>query len=429
MNPNTANPTTGVQGAPTYTAPTAITSANTAPQAPIQLPAAPKDTTNYSGIVASGNAILDSLNKLKTEQAAAPANDYQSLLDQISKMSAPPAAATPPSLTDIYNNAYSSSGITGYQNDVNAKAQATQAAQSKLDALNAQLAGINAKAQAIPIQDQQNAEGRGITAAGLAPITAGQLRENALSAIPVQAQAIAAQAEVASAQGNQKLSESLLTQAQTHLDQVFQIQSQDAQNQYKAQTDQINAVYNFASKQEQAKLDVLKTQAQNTLTQQQDAVKNAQDLAKTAIANGQGDLAGKIAALDPKSPTFQNDLSNLEGQITVKQDTWSAPYMLGGNYVQKNDKTGEIRTAVNPDKPTTPTPASTQGSDLQDAITYMQAHPEADPQKLRQTFLAHHPTAAAAWDNFFTDASGAVTYPKPAAPAKSGLFGLGFLGL
>lgn len=29
------------------------------------------------------------------------------------------------------------------------------------------------------------------------------------------------------------------------------------------------------------------------------------------------------------------------------QEQWSAPYMLGGDYVQKNTKTGEIRTAVN----------------------------------------------------------------------------------
>lgn len=41
--------------------------------------------------------------------------------------------------------------------------------------------------------------------------------------------------------------------------------------------------------------------------------------------------------------------------------TWSEPYMLGGNYVQKNNTTGEIRTAVNPAN----TPAPTQADKTQ----------------------------------------------------------------
>lgn len=54
--------------------------------------------------------------------------------------------------------------------------------------------------------------------------------------------------------------------------------------------------------------------------------------------------------------TILNQISNassLQSAMSIysnnlpKEATWSAPYLLGGDYVQKNNRTGEIRTAVN----------------------------------------------------------------------------------
>jgi hypothetical protein len=51
--------------------------------------------------------------------------------------------------------------------------------------LSGQLKMLQAEAKAIPIRLQQEAEGRGITAGGLAPIQRAQLRENAIQALTV----------------------------------------------------------------------------------------------------------------------------------------------------------------------------------------------------------------------------------------------------
>ena len=292
--------------------PSPITSATLTPQTPIQLPPIPADTNNYSGIIASGNAILKSLGDMQAKQSAATPQptDLSSLLEQYLG-----GSPTPPSATDTYKSDYATSGIDNLQSDANAKAAAVKTAQSNLTSINAQLAGINAEAQAIPIQNQKDAEGRGITAAGLDPITNGQLRDNALKALPLQAQAIAAQAQVASAQGDQTLSDNLLTQAQDHLDKVFQLQMTDLTNQYNYQKDLRDKVYQFATAQEQSRLDALQKAADQQHQDQQDAIKNAQSLAQTAIQNGQGDLAAKISALDPSSPTYRTDLAALESQF------------------------------------------------------------------------------------------------------------------
>lgn len=51
--------------------------------------------------------------------------------------------------------------------------------------LSARLKGLQNEALSIPLQLQQGAEGRGITAGGLAPIQTGALRENAIKALSV----------------------------------------------------------------------------------------------------------------------------------------------------------------------------------------------------------------------------------------------------
>lgn len=60
--------------------------------------------------------------------------------------------------------------------------------------LNSQASSLQREAQAIPIQDQQNATGQGVTDRGLAPITTARLRENALKAL-----SIGQQSDIASA--------------------------------------------------------------------------------------------------------------------------------------------------------------------------------------------------------------------------------------
>lgn len=304
--------------APQFDSTASPIAASTIGTQPANLPAVP-GSVDYSGLSTNGlNTVtangqtLASVPPPTAPQApttSAPQSDTQGILEKY-------LGIKPPSASDQYNTDYAASGIDQKQADFNAKQQALLNAQGKLSGLNAQLAGINAQDQAIQIQAQQDATGRGITSGGQAPQTAEQLRANALKAIPIQTQALVAQAEVAAAQGNAALSQQILQQAQTHLDTMYQIHQQDATNQYNYQKDVIEKVYDFASKSEQNKLDALKTQQQQEFTMQQNQLNYAQSLATEALNSGQGTIAGKIVALDPKSPTYSKDLASLAGQIT-----------------------------------------------------------------------------------------------------------------
>ncbi len=206
---------------------------------------------------------------------------------------------------------------------------------------------MNAEATAIPIQDQQDIN-RLVTKGGIAPQTAGELRMNALKALPLQAQVLGAQAAVAAAQGRANLSQSILQQAQTQLDKVFQLHMTDATNQYNYQDSLRKTVYDYATAAEKTILDAQTKAADQNFTLMQNNLNNAQALAKSAIDAGQADVAAKITALDPHSSTYQQDVATLSAQIkpqpTAATDQWSAPFSLNGNSVQKNLTTGEIKT-------------------------------------------------------------------------------------
>lgn len=68
--------------------------------------------------------------------------------------------------------------------------------------LSSQLKGLQNEATAIPLQLQNEATGRGITAAGLAPISSAQLRDNATKALTVSTLLEAAKGNLSTAQAN-----------------------------------------------------------------------------------------------------------------------------------------------------------------------------------------------------------------------------------
>lgn len=268
------------------TQPTALTSTNTKPTTAISVTPKP-DNTNYAGILAGAQQQALSIQQQiqAINQPATPTSDknpnppmpgqstsspttggtdIKSYIDSIMGVQQPNAMQT-------YQQGYDASGLEQQKADLAAKAAVTTEAQGRLNNISAQLTALNTEAQAIPIQLQQDSTGRGITASGLAPIQEDALRANALKALPLQAQAAVIQAEVATAQGNQKLAQDLYTQAQDHFDKMFTLQMQDAQNKYEFQTNLIDKVYAIADKQEQRTLDAIKTQqAQDFQTKQSD---------------------------------------------------------------------------------------------------------------------------------------------------------------
>lgn len=303
------------------------------PETPMSIPTPPADTINHSGNVANGNALIDSNNKTLTPpvDTTQPTTDLASQLKDLVG-----SYSEPLSREDMYNADYAALGIKDKEADRNLKQEALNKAKSKLAAISAKLSGVTAEATAIPIQLQKDSEGRGITTAGLAPISAAALRENALKALPIQAEVLAAQAEVAAAQGDATLSENILQQAQDHLDKVFQIHQTDATNQYNYRTNLIDKAYAYATEAEKTKLADMKAQLSTNHSDLGDARNYAQTLAATALSNGQPEIAAKLTSLpqpDINSKTFTDDLAKyneqvaaLQGQIREKKSSTSTEF-------------------------------------------------------------------------------------------------------
>lgn len=309
----------------TYTppVPTSITSQNTKASQPVNL-AKPADNTNYAGILASAQqqalAIQQQIKDYDLQQIADrnpeeadrimdglgytgnsnSRTQTPSIMDYIKSIEAPP------SQTAQFNEAYSQSGLDKQQADINAKSQVQREAEARLNNVSAQLQALNAEATAIPIQMQQDSEGRGRTAAGIAPLQADQLRANALKALPLQAQAAVLQAEVQNAQGNTKAAEDLYKQASDRFDRLFQLQIQDAQNQYEYKTNLINQVYAFADKQEQRQLQEIRDQADRDFTLQRDELAYQRELQmfdleqKAKVGSGSDKLDTQVVDLNGK---------------------------------------------------------------------------------------------------------------------------------
>lgn len=308
--------------------PTTINSTSLAPSSNIQLPTVPVDTTNHAAVVGGAQTTINqnaaTLNPPIDPNTQQPQGDdlFKLMQDSIKN-----ANTDLQSQTDLsaHNAIELQGGIQAKTDASNAAVQGLTTEQGKLAALQAQLNGKNYEFNTvIPEQAQQNAQGKGMTAGGLAPITAAAQRQKLLEIAPLQLQVLSQQAAVATAQGNTSLAQGILQSAQAHVDKLFQIQSQDAQAQYDYKTKQIEAVYNHANEQQKALLATKQKAADQAFQTQKDNMNYAQVLASDAIKNGQPDIAAKLLALDPKSSTYQQGISALAGKIidpNAKLDT------------------------------------------------------------------------------------------------------------
>ena len=300
-----------VSGATPQDVNTAITAASLAPATPIKVPDAPTDDTNYDALIKGGQSAIDFYNKSLTEKEATTETTPDWLKQFLS-------GSAPSSTADLYKIEYESGGLDTLSQDTLAQQKALKTARGKLSSVSAQLAGINAEAQTVPIRLQKESEGRGITAGGLAPIQTAQLRDIALRALPLQAQAIAAQAEVESAQGDVELAQNTLKLAQDKLNTVFTLRTKDAELQYNHKKDLRDKVYEYLTAKEKTKLDALQKEDDRKFALLKDQINNAQTIAGKAMESGQASLAAQITSLDPKSATYTQDLAALQGQIRPK---------------------------------------------------------------------------------------------------------------
>lgn len=341
VDPNNPNAVMQIPGAN-------INSTTLAQGSTLNLSPAPTDNNNYPGITAGGMATIGA-NQQGFSTTQQPSD---SLTDMFKSYLG--AQEAPPNSASVYSGLESQFGVDAKQNQANLAAQAEQTALDEFNGYNAQLQGFAAEATAIPIQQQQDATGRGMTAGGLAPHTTAALRNNALRALPVQAAALVSQAKLAAAQGKTRLAQSILDSAQNRVDKIFEIQMQDIENQYKYRQDNRDKVYEFATAKEQARLDAQGKQADRDFSMLQNDLSYARDISKLAMTAGQGDLVGKIAALDPRSKTYSADLGILQGKLAsylasqMKKDGIAAPTVktINGVDMQWNSSTGQWENIV-----------------------------------------------------------------------------------
>ena len=302
-----------------------ISSASLAPQSQIQLPQQPQ-SLDYSGISASSQAMIDANSAIvKANQDAITKGNEASKPDTIDQYKTDLSGVHTPDLAGLFKSTYDTPEQATLRANAN-EAQAKQnEAQGEFDALNARLAGLNYQRETvIPTQQQEAIKGRGVTAGGLAPLTASQQRQNLLEAAPLQYQALISQAKVASAQRNTALAQGILQSATQHLDKVFSIMSQDAQNKYEFKLKTIDAVYQAADKKEQKILDQQKTDLATNNTTYTNYINDIQTAIKSATDSGDTALAGQISQLinqplDPTSKTFKEDYQKAISKLATYQ--------------------------------------------------------------------------------------------------------------
>ena len=264
----------------------------------IKLPEPPKDTTNYNA-------------EVTYPVPTAPDTNFEDILKKYIDAS---GANTQKSAVDTFTGLESQLGIEGKEGEVLAKEQAQTAAKKELDLINAQLQGIQGTLQT----DTLKLRGEGISAGAIGGRSINLEREAAIRAIPLQTQALIAQANLDSASGDVQSAQKKLEFAQGRVDTLFNVYSKDAEREWTQKQNLINAVYDFATKKEQAKLDDKRTRDEMAYNDRKSLIDYGRDLAAQAIEVGQAGLASQIMNLDPKSASYQSDLSGLAGQIKPK---------------------------------------------------------------------------------------------------------------
>lgn len=262
----------------------------------------------------------------------------------------PPLSTPPLTATPAENNESSlDSQIADLNNELAGKSAAQTAAENAqglpaleqtVNDLTARSTALTNQATAIPLQEQQDAAGRGITAAGLAPIQTADLRNNAIQALSVNSL-------LESAHGN-------VTYAQSLADKAVAAQFDPIQAKITALTANLNLIKNDPQtsledkNRAQAQLDAQKTQqdALDAAKANATAVNTVALSAATNVKNFTPTAAYPTAsqALDAiqkaTTPAQAQAIATASGLVApAKLDT--SVQDIGGRKVLINNQTGE----------------------------------------------------------------------------------------
>lgn len=265
--------------------PTSLNSSNMGITSPIVLPTAPTVSTDGTSNNTSIPSPIPSAESIINTGAAQTGTEakQQAILDKIASLT-----GSNSSKTTLENTAENSAGVP--------------ALTSTLNDLNTQLEGLNNQSTAlqnefnytIPNQTQNDAQGRGITTAGLAPITASQLRANQIKQGAIATQALTLKSAIYGAQGKYNI-------AKDAADKAADAQYDTQQQAIDAQKAQLDALKPTLTKEEKAQADIVTAQ----LADRQNQIDNAKTdkatiiaMATAALKNNPNDPVAHQAALD-----------------------------------------------------------------------------------------------------------------------------------
>ena len=186
---------------------------------PLQTVTPTPDLTNYGGIIQSA---LDSVSGYQSAYDTATANDAATAgkiqTDQNTLLGKTAD-------TQAFNDQY---GVTKATSDINNYV-------TQLAGVNANISGLANEAKAIPLDVQNKAANTGATDAGVAPITTGRLRENAIKALTQSSLADVLTANITGSQialsaAQQKVQQALDLKYKPIEDEITNLQNQLALN-------------------------------------------------------------------------------------------------------------------------------------------------------------------------------------------------------
>lgn len=299
----------------------------------VNLPELPQeDISKYKGMIMGGSNLTTPFFSFDTNS-----NEESSLLKKYLEGEKP----TDPSKT--YESLYQTAGIEEKTQDVLEKEKAVKSAQNELNLIQAQLKGITDEATAENLKLEQ--QGAAITTGGLARSQQANIREKAIQALPLQAQALVAQAKIASTQGDQELSQKTLELAQDKLNTAFKLQSDYEDRLFNYNKELRDRVWEYADKKQQEKLQAQQLADTRAYNEKRDLINNAQTVAN-GLLDTQPDLAAKISAIDWSKSGAQNEFARLQGQVKVNSTTPTGKTIKSGNLIIPESDIAEGQTGL-----------------------------------------------------------------------------------
>jgi len=325
------------------------------PQSLIKLPQQKPDTTNYTGIINDGATLSKVYGAQDQQQGEMTASG---LFDRyLGAM----AANAPKDMSGDYEEL--NAGLEEKQN-------AVIASKKNLEMLNAQLQGITDTATAQNLaMEKQAATGGMNSPLFLSRQQAENSRQAAIASLPLQAKILAAQAQY-------NADNSTLLAAQDKVDKLFDIKSRYEERQQEYNQKLITSVFDYASDEQKAQLEAKAAGDKQAYEERQSKLKTAQEYAKMAIQNGQGEVAGLLMELDASDPEFQSKLARYTSQI---QDDSAA--------LDRQYKQAQI-AKIYGDMAGTPERGSSN-DDYSRALQFVNDNPDATPQELEQNIRAN----------------------------------------